>query len=98
MAISGGTEQQLLEDYFDAMYEMVKELKPAVVGHFDLIRLFSREKGRGLKDYGDKVWGKVERALREVRKYGGLLEVNSAAVRKKWSTPYPGPEVAEVSS
>lgn len=95
--MAGGSEQQLLEDYFDAMLEMVNELKPAVVGHFDLIRLFSREKERELKSYGEGVWGRVEMCLRAIQSYGGLLEVNSAAVRKGWATPYPGPEVAEVS-
>lgn len=92
-----GSEEQLIEDYFDAMFAMVTALQPAVVGHFDLIRLFSREKERGFRDYRPSVWNAADRVLRAIQAYGGLLEVNSAAVRKKWSTPYPGPEVAEVS-
>jgi histidinol-phosphatase (PHP family) len=31
---------QLYCRYFDAQYEMIRTLKPAVVGHFDLIRIF----------------------------------------------------------
>lgn len=38
----GGFEQMYLQ-YFDIQYEMIKLLKPAVVGHFDLIRIFDKD-------------------------------------------------------
>jgi histidinol-phosphatase (PHP family) len=36
---AGGTDERLFEDYFDSQLEMLQELRPPVVGHFDLIRL-----------------------------------------------------------
>ena len=43
-AVAGG-EVKLFEDYFDSQFEMLKALRPKVVGHFDLIRLLSEQRG-----------------------------------------------------
>ena len=39
---SAGGIESLYERYFDAQYEMISLLKPAVVGHFDLIRIYDK--------------------------------------------------------
>lgn len=36
------------------------------------------------------------RNLQVVRSYGGLVEINTAALRKKLPEPYPGKEVCEL--
>lgn len=95
-AVSGTTDIQLFEDYFDSQYEMLKELKPPVVGHFDLIRLWSDDKDVNLKEMGGEVWQKVVRNLKLIKEQGGLLEVNSAALRKGMKEPYPGRAICEV--
>jgi histidinol-phosphatase (PHP family) len=96
--IAGGTDEELFEDYFDAQFEMLTQLRPKVVGHFDLIRLFSDETNRDLdlRDWKG-VWERAVRNLRLVVEYGGLVEVNSSALRKGLREPYPGRAVCEVS-
>ncbi|KAL2076154.1 hypothetical protein VTL71DRAFT_1097 [Oculimacula yallundae] len=85
---AGGTDEQLFEDYFDSQYEMLNELKPRVVGHFDLIRLLSPKPNASLKEMKG-VWELVVRNLRVVVEQGGLLEINTSALRKGLDEPYP---------
>ncbi|RPA87844.1 histidinol phosphate phosphatase H [Ascobolus immersus RN42] len=90
------TETGLFEAYFDHHFEVLSKLKPEVVGHWDLIRLFCADFKKDLKDYGGQVWEKCVRNAEEVAKYGGLVEVNSSAVRKGWDGPYPRPDVMKL--
>lgn len=91
-----GGEVQLFEKYFDNQFEMLRTLRPKVVGHFDLIRLLSSSpdpKG-GWKSVGDgAVWEKIVRNLRFVVSYGGVLEMNTSALRKGLKDPYPREEI-----
>ncbi|APA13092.1 hypothetical protein SS1G_08612 [Sclerotinia sclerotiorum 1980 UF-70] len=91
---SGGSEEKLYGDYFDQQYKMLQTLKPKVVGHFDLIRLLSEKPDRNLKEW-DGIWQKILRNLLEVAEYGGLLEINTSALRKGLKEPYPGREICE---
>ena len=93
-AAAGGTDERLIEDYFDAQYEMLRTLKPPVVAHFDLIRLLSEDCNQSFRQY-DGVWTRIERNLRFAAEYGGILELNSAALRKGMSEPYPKVEICE---
>ncbi|CAK4029633.1 related to histidinol-phosphatase [Lecanosticta acicola] len=93
--IAGGTDEQIFEDYFDSQYEMLKALKPPLVGHFDLIRLKSDEPDRSFKTWPG-VWEKIERNLKFIAEYGGLLELNSSAVRKGLAEAYPQSEICKV--
>ena len=94
---SGGSNAQLYEDYFDLQYDMLKELEPPVVGHFDLIRLKSDEPNGSFKRY-PKAWKKALRNLDFLIEYGGIIELNSAALRKGLSDPYPNEEICKVTS
>jgi len=93
---AGGSEEKLFEDYFNEQFEMLQALKPRVVGHFDLIRLMSKEKDADLRVKGEKVWEKVVRNLRVIVESEGLLEINSAGLRKGLKEPYPGRAICEV--
>lgn len=93
--VAGGTDEQLFADYFDDQLDMLKELRPPVVGHFDLIRLKSDDPERSFKTWPE-VWGKVERNLEFVAGYGGVLELNSSALRKGMTEPYPQVEICRV--
>ena len=93
---SGGSEEKLAEDYFDSHYEMLQALKPPIVGHIDLIRLKSSEPNASLRRW-DRVWQKVLRNLDYIAGYGGIIELNSAAVRKGLNAPYPEAEICKVS-
>ncbi|KAI5837966.1 polymerase/histidinol phosphatase-like protein [Morchella snyderi] len=93
---AGGTEKDLFEAYFDAQYKMLKALKPAVVGHFDLIRFFCSDPDKKLADYGRDVVEKVERNVDFICSYGGITELNSSSIRKGWEGPYPKKDVCEI--
>lgn len=93
--IGDGSDQKLFEDYFDDMLAMLQELRPRVVAHFDLIRLLSDVPNQDLKTW-DGVWTKVVRSLKLVIEQGGLLEVNSSALRKGLHEPYPSRSVCKV--
>ncbi|RWQ95908.1 histidinol-phosphatase [Paecilomyces variotii] len=92
--IAGGSDEKLFEDYFDAQFDMLKRLKPPVVGHFDLIRLKSEDPERSFTQWPG-VWRKILRNLDFIAEYGGLLELNSAALRKGMSEPYPKAEICK---
>ena len=81
--------------YFDAQLEMLETLKPLVVGHFDLIRLYSDAQDDDLRDLGGdmEVWDRICRNLEVIKGYGGVLEVNSSALRKGLKQPYPRREI-----
>jgi len=93
--IAGGSDERLFEDYFDAQLDMLQQLKPLVVGHFDLIRLKSDDMERSFKTWPG-VWSRILRNLDFVAGYGGLLEINGAALRKGMSEPYPKAEICKV--
>lgn len=93
---AGGTDERLAEEYFDAQFNMVRALRPVVVGHFDLVKLLSADREGGFRRWPG-VWERVERNLRVVVAYGGLVEVNAAGLRKGLREPYPGAEICRVS-
>lgn len=92
---AGASDERLFEKYFDLQFEMLQRLKPRVVGHFDLIRLWSDDKDGSFAKY-DGVWRKIQRNLAFVVEYGGVLEINSAALRKGMREPYPKAEICMV--
>ncbi|KAI9933463.1 histidinolphosphatase [Aspergillus wentii] len=92
--LAGGTDERLFEDYFDAQLDMLRQLKPLVVGHFDLIRLKSDDPERSFQQWPG-VWDRIVRNLEYVAGYGGMLELNSAALRKGMSEPYPNGEICK---
>lgn len=91
---AGGSEEQLFAEYFDAQHDMLQALQPKIVAHFDLIRLFSDSPDADLRRW-DGLWKRILRNLDVVKKYGGLLEINSAGLRKGMEDPYPRREICE---
>ncbi|KAF2212624.1 hypothetical protein CERZMDRAFT_97120 [Cercospora zeae-maydis SCOH1-5] len=91
---AGGSDERIYEDYFDSQYEMLKALQPPVVGHFDLIRLKGDEPDRSFRTWPG-VWSKIERNLKFVASYGGVLEINTSALRKGMTEAYPQSEICK---
>lgn len=90
VAVAGGLSQ-LYCRYFDQQYEMLTALKPAVVGHFDLIRIFDENyHQRILKP---DVWQRVIRNLEYIRDRGLILDINLRALFKGAADPYPCPPI-----
>ncbi|KAM0253364.1 hypothetical protein ACHAQJ_007315 [Trichoderma viride] len=94
VAAAGGSEERLYEDYYDLQYEMLKALKPRIVGHFDLIRLMSEEPGRDVRQW-EGVWQRIKRNLEYAAEIGAWLECNTSALRKGLEEPYPGRLISE---
>lgn len=92
--LSGGTDERLFEDYFDLQYQMLTALRPPIVGHFDLIRLKSDDPNTSFANM-QGVRHKVSRNLAFIAGYGGVLELNSAALRKGLKEPYPNQEISK---
>lgn len=95
-SLSGGTDERLFEDYFDLQYDMLLALKPPLVGHFDLIRLQSDDPDANFLQWPG-VLRKVARNLDLIAEYGGVMELNSAGLRKGMREPYPIKAVCKVS-
>jgi histidinol-phosphatase (PHP family) len=83
----GGTEAIMIK-YYNQQYEMLKEIKPEVIGHFDLISLY-----RPAFHLTDAVLGKIKRNIDYGISYGALFEVNTAY---RPGNPYPRPDILEV--
>jgi len=83
--LSGGIEQ-LYCDYFDKQFELINRFEPAVVGHFDLIRLLD-------EDYPHRwdvpeIMQRAYRNLDRIRELGLILDLNMRAMKKGASEPY----------
>ena len=92
---AGGTDERLFEDYFDLQFDMLNALKPPLVGHFDLIRLLSDDPNTSIRKW-QGVWRKALRNLDFIIAYGGIIELNSAALRKGMDEPYPQADICKV--
>ncbi|ESW97451.1 hypothetical protein KL918_001064 [Ogataea parapolymorpha] len=86
--------------YFKQHQVMVRTLEPDIIGHFDLIRLFAlphdrcEDTGKELKDINierdwPEVWKVITETVELIVSQGGLVELNTAAIRKGWTTSYP---------
>jgi histidinol-phosphatase (PHP family) len=69
-----GDIQQLYCDYFDEQYHMLQEFCPAVVGHFDLIRVFDQNYLSTLSQ--PEVVEKIERNLDFISEKNLILDFN----------------------
>lgn len=81
-----GGIQALYCDYFDLQYDLIEAIEPAVVGHFDLIRLLDPNYVRRLAL--DAVWQRVERNLQKIRALDLILDFNVRALAKGQLEPY----------
>jgi len=81
----GGVDE-LYCRYFDLQNEMLQALKPAVVGHFDLIRIFDTDYHTRLRK--PEIWQRVLRNLQTVKELDLILDLNLRALAKGATEPY----------
>jgi histidinol-phosphatase (PHP family) len=91
----GYTDESLYARYFDEQYEVLSQIQPLVVGHFDVIRLWAPDTNVSFR-YWPSVWTKILRNIDTVVEYGGVFELNSSAFRKGLREAYPGCDIAQV--
>lgn len=84
-AAVGGIDR-LYCDYFDRQLEMIRRLTPAVVGHFDLIRIFDDDYPARLEK--PEITARITRNLDLIRELGLILDFNVRALAKGASEPY----------
>lgn len=72
--------------YFDIQYEMLERLRPAVVGHFDLIRIFDADYRTRLQK--PEINKRVERNLEVIKKHNLIMDFNLRSLLKGAEEPY----------
>ena len=84
--------EQLLCDYFDHQLRLIEELRPEVVGHFDVVRKYCPK-----VKFTGRVEERVRRNLQACVQYGCLVEVNSSGIAKRQGKPYPQEDVVKMA-
>jgi len=82
---SGGLDA-LYCRYFDQQYEMIHALKPEVVGHFDLIRLYDADYLSRLEK--PEIQQRIQRNLESIKIFELILDFNLRALAKGAAEPY----------
>jgi histidinol-phosphatase (PHP family) len=82
---------KIWEDYFEAVYCMAKSGDYDIVGHIDLVKVFNFLPKRDIKSIAKK-------AIKEIKKAGMVVELNSAGLRKPCREIYPGSDIMELVS
>lgn len=72
--------------YFDAQYEMIRDLRPFVVGHFDLIRIYDPDFEARLET--PEISKRIRRNLSLIKALGLVLDYNLRPLTKGKKTPY----------
>ncbi len=81
----GGHDAMYCE-YFDMQHEMLHHLKPAVVGHFDLVRIFDPDYRTRIEKPAIKT--RIIRNLEVIKKYDLIMDYNLRALYKGAEEPY----------
>lgn len=93
-AKSAGGLDQLYLSYFDLQYHMIKRLKPVVVGHFDLIRIFDEEYVDRLRK--PEIVSKIRRNLELIKEFDLILDFNLRSLYKGAAEPYVSESILEI--
>ena len=89
-AAAGGSEE-LRRAYFELVARVASELRPEVLGHFDLIRKFEEPEFA----FSRALWPAIEAALEAARAAGSALDVNASPFRRRGAPVYPLPAILE---
>ena len=89
----GGREGFALR-YYEIVAEMIAALRPEVVGHLDLVRRYG---GDDPAFETPTVRARAGAVLALMKEQGAILDINTAALRKGLSAPYPAPWLLEAA-
>ena len=88
----GGIEA-MYQNYFDCQHEMIRILKPFVVAHFDLIRIFDSDyEARVLKP---EIQERIHRNLKLIKDLGLVMDLNLRPLARGEKEPYPTRSILE---
>lgn len=91
LVASLGSHEALYEKYFDLQYEMIKTLKPFIIGHFDLIRIYDSQYEARLS--APEIEKKIDRNLALIKSLGLVLDFNLRPLAKGKKEPYLAPYI-----
>ena len=81
-----GSHQALYQKYFNLQYQMIKELKPFVVGHFDLIRIYDNAYQETCQL--PKIKQTIKRNLMLIKSLNLVMDFNLRPLTKGGKEPY----------
>jgi len=82
---SGGLDG-LYAGYFDRQHEMIRDLKPRVIGHLDIIRIYDPEYRARLMKV--PIWERVVRNLQLIQQLDLILDFNLRPLARGEKEPY----------
>lgn len=94
-AAAVGGKDALYCRYFDQQYEMIKLLRPAVVGHFDLIRIFDPDYQARLRQ--PAIMERIRRNLTLIRELDLIMDFNLRSLLKGASEPYISRPILQIA-
>jgi histidinol-phosphatase (PHP family) len=83
----------LYHAYFDQQYEMIAALKPRVVGHLDIIRIYDAD--YRLRLTKPSIWEKIIRNLELIKRLDLILDFNLRPLTRGESEPYLSAPILE---
>ena len=85
----GGDFYSFAEDYYDVVADVYNKTKCHIIGHFDLIAKFNRERDLFDPDH-PRYRAAAQKALTALLDFPAILEVNTGAMSRGYTTePYP---------
>ena len=83
------------EKYFESLPECMRQKKPDIIGHFDLVSKFN-EKCNFFDENHPRYIKAWQKALDELLTFGIPFEINTGAMSRQWRTgPYPAKPMLE---
>ncbi|HSO21106.1 MAG TPA: histidinol phosphatase, partial [Desulfosarcina sp.] len=73
-------------DYFDQQYDMIRTLKPRVVGHLDVIRILDPDYRRRLVK--PAIWDRIVRNRELIKRLDLILDFNLRPLSRGEAEPY----------
>jgi histidinol-phosphatase (PHP family) len=86
LALELGSYDLMYEKYFDLQYEMIKKLKPFIVGHFDLIRIYDQDYENRLAL--PEINQKILRNLELIKSLNLVMDFNLRPLARGEKEPY----------
>ncbi len=81
-----GSHEAMYLRYFDLQHEMITTLRPFVVGHFDLIRIY--DDGYEKRLFSPKIHKRILRNLHLIKKMGLVMDYNLRPLARGEKQPY----------
>ncbi|MCP3940363.1 MAG: histidinol-phosphatase [Desulfobacteraceae bacterium] len=84
-----GSHDKMYMHYFDLQYDMIKNLRPFVVGHFDLIRI--HDKNFEQRFLSPEIYEKIHRNLLLIKELDLVMDYNLRPLTRGEKQPYITP-------